>query len=261
MSADLVFSSAQLYSPNLVFGDEGGAPPATDAVLSVVAVLPRLRGTVLTRVGVPMSVVGALPKLRGTVSVRYESNTDRPTVGEVLTRFQQGVPGEDGVAPSWQEAAPLRVPLAAVYQEAVGLQSSVAPEWTEALRTDAYAGVRFQQAANISVGAVPRWQEGRRTDVYVASRFQYAERAITGAAIRFQEAYRDRRNWAASRFQDAVPVSTYTETFEGYGVPLIVGKVSRYQEARRPPAGIWVKPVVPRFKESLSSRGASILAL
>ena len=245
MSADLVFSSAQLHDPNLVFGDDGGTAPSTDAVLSLDATLPRLRGSVLVRTARELSVVGTFPKLRGSVGVNYATNTDRPTVGEVRASFQQAVNTEVGVVPEWQGATTFTSGAQSNYQDAKPLHGAAEMSWQEAARVDTRTPVSFQEAVRRTEGAALRFQEATRVKAFIESMYQAAMRSVVGAEVRFQEAYRDRRNWAAPRFQDAVPTSTQVETFEGPGLPLFAEWDIHYQEARPTPPGIWVKPIVP----------------
>lgn len=242
MAADLVFKAAQTYNPNLVFGEDGGAPPITDAVVSFVASLPGLQGAITTHLGVTVAFAAALPGLSGTIGVRYDSRTERPTVNQVRSRFQDGDDLETGVEQRWQQARPLAVPMSSTYEQALPLRTSVLQAWEDAIRLQRFVRSRFQDGVGLRNGFRTDFQDAIRIQRPVASTFEQALPLRDGRQSRFQDGLRDRRNQTAVRYQEGQRYSIGITTHESRGVPLAMLIHTRYQEAMKPPAGIWIRP-------------------
>lgn len=242
MAADLVFKAAQTYNPNLVFGDDGGAPPISDATISLEATLPGLQGAIPTHLGVTFTLTATLPGLSGTVGVRYDSRTERPLVNQVRSRFQEGEDLETGVEQHWQQAAPLAVPIRSRYEEALPLRTSMRQAWEDAVRLQRFVRNRFQDGIGVRDGFRTSFQEAIRVQRPTASAYQQALPLRDGRRSRFQDGLRDRRNQTAVRYQEGQRYSVGITTHESRALPLAKLIESRYQEAMRPPAGIWVRP-------------------
>ena len=80
---DLVFAQPPRVHPTrLVFGDSDTSTHP-DSLLEVSGALPELVARLHLVIGVPVAWQAALPDLVGTVAVRYQSQTQRPTVAHV----------------------------------------------------------------------------------------------------------------------------------------------------------------------------------
>ncbi|QXV72261.1 hypothetical protein Acf1_00064 [Acidovorax phage ACF1] len=246
MAVDLVFSQAPLTEPpvNLVFGDDGGAPPIVDAVVSLVTELPGLGGPVRVQVGVTVRLTTVLPGMSGTIGVRYASDTQRPTVNETRTRWQDGRPREDGVASTWEDARRVASGTTGRYQEAQGLRAGASSTWEDAARLRTERAGRYQQAAPLQTQPLTaEYQDARRLRTARQGRYQEAIRtSLSPIFQRYQDALRTARKEAAVRYQDAVRLSQGITEYGSRGDALVKGWRGRYQEAMPPPPGIWVRP-------------------
>lgn len=246
MPNDLVFSQAPLTeSPiNLVFGDDGGPPPVSDAVVSFVTSLPPLSGAVRVAIAKGVSLNGALPALGGSVVLRYESNTARPLVNQTRTQWQDGISTDAGVQAHWQDTDRLPVGVETHWQDGIGVRVGVGQRWQDAVQLRNGRAVRYQDATPVDKAVLTlRYQDAARLRRGQDVRFQEAIRTdVPATGVRYQDALRDRRNSAAVRFQQAVPVSKQLTTAESRAQALNKRWDVRYQEAMPPPPGIWVKP-------------------
>jgi len=242
VSADLVFRSAQANDPNLVFGSDDGPPPATDATITLVASLPALRGSVLTHLGQPVTLVASLPKLKGSVAVAYETSTSRPTVADVGSPYQDASHRTTGAQSGFQDGAHANSETSSPWQNAVPLSSGFRGFFTDGIRVSQQQRGRFQDAARVSTAARSQFQDGVRLRSASDSRFQDGIGLQLGRVSHFQEGIRDRRNFTAGRFQDATRYSLGVVAPAQDGMLLTVLVHSEYQDAMRPPPGIWVRP-------------------
>lgn len=249
MAVDLLFKGAPLtgHPVNLVFGQGDDPPPATDATVTLVGRLPGLSGTIPLAPGVTTTLHATLPGLTGTIGIRYNTDTSRPVVNETDMRWQEGVDIATGVEAVWQDSQRLPVGVDTRWQDAVRLHHGVRQRWEDSLRLRRGAEVRFQEAIRLGTPETGmRFQDGVRLRASREVRFQEAIRtSLPPLAVRYQDGLRDRRNWAAVRYQEAVPLSVETTSVEQRAVALDRLWDVRYQEAMRPPAGVWIRPVDP----------------
>lgn len=244
MSADLVFRSAQTNDPNLVFG-ETDAPPVSDATISLVATLPALRGAVRTVLGIRAGLVATLPALRGSVNVVYASTTARPLAAKVASPFQDGVRQEDGVENAYQQAAPLPAGVVAPWTQADRLSSGMIGVFEDGLHTSVSSRSRFDDGIAAGNEARSGFQQGDNIQRQTASWFQEGAGLQLGRVSQFQDGLRDRRNFTAGTFQDAISYSTGVLARAQRAAKLTLLWESLYQDAMRPPPGIWVRPGPP----------------
>ena len=122
MAVDLLFKGVPLtgHPVNLVFGEDD-APPISDATISLVATLPGLTGAVPLAIGVTVAFSGVFPSLTGSIAVTYNSNTERPTVGQVS-------------AP-WQDGADARAPMGVVWEMPMGTPVATQAAWQDGVRS------------------------------------------------------------------------------------------------------------------------------
>lgn len=247
----LVFSSAPVPTPGpvpLVFGDDGGAPPGS-AVVNAVGVLSGLRGKARVALVVRANAAGRGSGLRGQAAATYDTNVQRPVAGETTAQWQGGVEVLAGVSLGHEGAEPVLVVAGAAWQQAVRLSDARGARHGDSDRSARPLIASRWQGAQAVPTAVRqhRWQEAEHLRAHGATGFQQ------GAAVRslantmqHQDAQR-LRNWAAARHEQAVAHSGLVHTGRVRdAAPAHHPWDSRYQEAMRPPPGLWVpNPVVP----------------
>ena len=232
----------------LVFGDDGGGGgQVLNAALVIAARLPGLRVRSLVHVRKDLIAAGRLPGVRCQGAVRYNTDTQRPLANGTTVVYENAVPTRDGLRSRWQESVPLPTEIRSTYQKAVPLQVSTRTQWSEAVRLHQGAEVRFQEAERLATAVLrATYQEGQRVRSAVRALFEEAERLATPVLrARYQEAYRDRRNLTAVHFQQAIPYSASWTEKGGAARPLTKDWVTRYQEAMKPPIGMWIRPEPP----------------
>lgn len=228
---------------DLVFGEDSVAP-IPDAPFSVVGRLPTLRGRAALAVVREFTVRGRMPALGGRVRTTYVSGASRPTVNDTTSSFQQAAPTNESVRARWQESQTWLDEVRGVFQSAQPISTQRRTTWLDSDRVRQDMAARFQEAQRLGVAPIRvPYQDGVRLRNALRQWFQEAERlAIPVTRAQYQDAYRDRRNFTAARFQQAIPYSVAWTEHGGYGVPLNKLWVSKYQEAMRPPIGKWVRP-------------------
>ena len=221
---------------HLVFGDDSGyVPPAVDATLTLASAVAVLSAS---------DISSALP---ANIEASYTSDTARPLVGQVRQRWQDGTRAQSANRSQWTNSQPYRSGAEIRYQEGIRLQSSAGFAWEDTDRLHLSAEVRYQEGVRLATAIKEfRFQEAIRVRSGPRVRHQEGERtSLVPVFIRFQDGYRDRRNWAAVRFQDGVPVSNPVTTFEQRGDAMWQLWRARYQEGMPVPPGKWVKPPTP----------------
>lgn len=240
--SDLVFGLPydDSYPAALVFGDDGSIP-VQDASFIVRGTLPSLRGKTRLAVGKDVRAAGRMPALQGRAVARYFSDTQRPTVNDTTGRFQQANTITDGRRTNWQEAQRVLAAARGRFENAEPQFAAFQAVFQQAKRVHTRRQVRFQIADPLELGPLRVvYQEGLRLRAAVQGRFQEAIRKPTpGLRLRYQDALRDRRNYAAVRFQRAAPYFSTWRHGMRQGVPLGHWWHARYQNAIKPPIGIW----------------------
>jgi hypothetical protein len=102
---NLVFAGTPLIEQplGLVFGDSDTSTHP-DSLLEVSGALPELVTRLHLVIGVPVAWQAVLPDLVGTVAVKYQSQTQRPTVAQVQTWSQVSLVTESGLTQPQQHA-------------------------------------------------------------------------------------------------------------------------------------------------------------
>ena len=252
-SNDLIFGLPldQSLPAHLVFGDDS-EPSIPDGHLSVKGKITRLRGTARIALSKDVTARGRITQgLKGTARLTYNTDTQRPVVGQVTGVFEQGVPTRDGIRATWQEAVALPTENRVVYQQAKPIEDGTRGTWSDAVRLHDGLTSQYQEAERLATRTLrAAYQEGRKVRTAVRALFEEAERLATQTLrARYQDAYRDRRNLTAVRFQQAIPYSALWTERGGAAQPLAKAWVSRYQEAMKPPIGFWTPPKPPKPPE------------
>lgn len=247
---DLVFAENPLTrSPvTLVFGDDAGSNSQPDATLAINAALPALTGAQAIVLGLVVSARFMLPSLTCNATVRYQSQTQRPTVARVQAAAQVAVCTEMGIMVPEQHALRVETGMQAAFTDAILISIPVGIAFVEAQRTATTSCGLFQDGQQIGSRLQAHWQDGMsdRRPQHVSG-FIEADRVQNGVLRRqFQDGLRDRRNWLASRFEDAARrAGSRYRGHAGPGVARRKGWIGRFEDAWVPRPGIHVAALPP----------------
>ena len=240
---DLVFRSP--FAPGqpveLVFGDDGA--PSNDVAARVAIRLPGPRVAMRMVRRKTATVHVRLPGPRVAVIARYESRTDRPTVGRTLSGFGSGAPARAGIAGVYQQAVPAQARLQVQVEPAQTVGVASRQIWQQARAMAAPVRAIAQTGRAVAAEVRQAWQEAVRMRNGNQQRWQ--EGVHTSAALLqlYQETLR-RRSAAASDFTDGRPAGTSVRRVFGHGRGVRIVLRTGYEEARRPVPG-GARPVVP----------------
>ena len=244
---DLVFAQPpRLHPTRLVFGDSDTSTHP-DSMLEVSGALPELVARLHLVIGVPVALQVVLPDLVGTVGVKYQSQTQRPTVALVQTWSQVSVVTESGLTQPQQHAQATNAGAQDQAQNAVSEHFGVSPGYVEAIRSSRELVSQFQDGCATRSRLHANWSDGladRR--VNSTSPFQEGLRAPTVRAVgRFEDGLHDRRAWLENSWAGAIPRVLGYSGHAGAATPLRRFLPSAFQEAWVPRPGVHLIPVTP----------------
>lgn len=234
--------------PGLTGSIEGTYLPLLISEGTIGGTLPGPSGTI--RAGRPndATLAGALPGLTGSVLVTYDLNAERPVVGSVRHAHQIGQPVETGAQSLARKAQSLRPGVDAPHQQAVPLRPGVSAYHQAGLRLRTGSSAGHTEADPLRAGVrVGHQQMLRRARPTVTTGHQEAIGTVVGARTAHQERYRDRRPAVRTGHTEADRLRASVEHTSRTGMPIVLRRRHRHQEAMRPPAGRYVPPVVPPF--------------
>ena len=270
----LVFRQAPVPTPGavrLVFGEsDQPAPSIPDATLSGAAQVTGLRLRIGIRTGAQVQSAAQVTGLRLRVSLQsaavasiaarvtglrlriaavYDVNVQRPVAGETTAQWQGGASVLAGVSLGHEGAEPVLVVAGAAWQQAVRLSDAWGARHGDSDRSARPLIAALWQGAQAVPTAVRQhhWQEAEHLRAHGATGFQQGASVRSLAnTMQYQDAQR-LRNWAAARHEQAVAHSGLVHTGRVRdAAPAYYPWDSRYQEAMRPPPGLWApNPVVP----------------
>ena len=245
--SDLVFAQPPRVHPTrLVFGDSDTSTHP-DSLLEVSGALPELVGRLHLVIGVTLKLQAELPDLVGTVAVKYQSQTQRPTVAQVQTWSQVSMVTESGLTQPQQHAQATNAGALDHAQNAESEHFGVSPGYVEAIRSSREVGSQFQDGCLRRSRLHANWSDGladRR--VNSTSPFQEGLRAPTVRAVgRFQDGLHDRRAWLENSWAGAIPRNKGYTGHAGAAVPLKRFLPSAFQEAWVPRPGVHLTLVTP----------------
>jgi hypothetical protein len=248
---NLVFAGTPLIEQplGLVFGDSDTSTHP-DSLLEVAGALPELVARLHLVNGVPVAWQAVLPDLVGTVAVKYQSQTQRPTVAHVQTWSQVSLVTESGLTQPQQHAQATNAGAQDHSQNAASEHFGVSPGYVEAIRSSREVGTQFQDGCLRRSRLHANWSDGladRR--VNSTSPFQEGHRGPTVRAVgRFQDGLHDRRAWLENSWAGAIPRNKGYTGHAGAAVPLKRFLPSAFQEAWVPRPGVHLIPATPPIK-------------
>lgn len=247
-TVQLLFSQPPVATPGpvrLVFGDDGGTPVIPDVTLHGGGRITGLRLRIGLRVGVRLSGGGRITGLRLQVGAQYRIDVARPTVGQALAPWATSNPLQTGTQDNTQDTQAQPAGAAPRWQHAAPAAAHAADPITNALRAPVATHAAFAQGAALATHAVALHQDAvRSVRTLLAEAFANALRGQTQPLTqRHQDGLRDRRAWRQAHWQVAQPTppKSYTSG-QGPAQWLNKGFGADYQNAMRPPPGIYVPP-------------------
>lgn len=262
----LLFERPPTQNTNLVFGENvvaarvditilGALPGLTANIrlfppveIGISGTLPVLSAAIAVRPALPVVVVGTLPQLSLLAQMSYHTNTQRPTVSRVNDTAQIAVPAEFGNTQQQQHALQTGTATQVGFSEAdihvAGNTSGFAAGSAVPNNISSNFSDAVQTRDN---GTTGKMQDGDRQWLKFFSQFQEADR-IAAARLggRFQDGIRTRTDRQVHLFQEAARL--LEQGYTGHAgaaasTPIFRGGV--FQDARVPPIGVTLIPVVP----------------
>lgn len=213
--------------------------------LKLQARLPRLR--VGAKLGAPREaqVSVRLPKLRLGIMSDYDINVLRPLVANARGQFQQGALGSAEARGQFQQGA--RVSPGPTLGLTMGVHvSALAAGVAEgAVRVRSEALGRHEDAQQMRQGSSVAQQDGLRLRAGGGLRHEDAQPLRAYRRTGHDDRLRHLRPFVHGAFQQAAPARQGAATAVRSGRPVRVGRLVPNQQARKPPAGIWVWPTKP----------------
>lgn len=251
MPENLVYAGTPLIEQplGLVFG-ESDTSTHPDSLLEVAGALPELVARLHLVIGVPVAWQAVLPDLVGTVAVKYQSQTQRPTVAQVQTWSHVSLVTESGLTQPQQHAQATNAGAQDHAQNAASEHFGVSPGYVEAIRSNREVGSQFQDGCATRSRLHANWSDGladRR--VNSTSPFQEGHRGPTVRAVgRFQDGLHDRRAWLENSWAGAIPRALGYSGHAGAAIPLRRFLPSTFQDAWVPRPGVHLIPAIPPIK-------------
>lgn len=234
------------------------APPAE---VTLDATMPGLQVAVEIALVVAVEVIATMPSLTVDMHALYRSEAARPLVGETSSGFQQADGVDAGVHHAQQSGARTPAGWSAGHQAATKEQVGVASGFQDGRSTQNSAAARHQDAQRALALVGTSYANMLRTlRPVLDSTWQGAEGRRSSFTADWQERYRDRRPSLMSSWGEAQRLLTRVADDSAVAVPLIKGWLSSYQEAMKPPPGIYIPSVVvppagdPCYTPPLGSR-------
>jgi hypothetical protein len=228
----------------------GSITAAKFKTVAVTGELPGLSGVISVAHPITVAITGALPGLGGTVEVNFNSDTERPTVGQSTHLHQIAQHVEIGAEDRVQNNLPQFNSSTGLHSTAIRVQSDTtdAVEPLDGLKVN--VGASHTTADKLQPAQVmsPHQEMLRDRRPSVRTRSQDADKLRHMVTTSSQERYRDRRPSLRTAHQTAQALHTMIGSKHNVAIHVRKTFGVRHQEAMRPPAGIET-PVVPPIGE------------
>lgn len=244
----LLFVEGPVSGPpvDLLFGALPGG--STDATATIALTLPAPTLTAWVAEHWTATVSGVvLPGPTVTSTVYYASRTDRPTVAATHGHWGDADARETGVSTGHRLGVALRNGAAAGHGPALGVRSSLAGGWGDADRVRQQRTGTYREARRLQAGQRQApWRamlHDRRPSLAVP--WGPADARRVSRSTDWQERYRDRRPAIRAPWGPADSLRRGTTGSTGTALPVRRPLGVEWREAIRPPAGMWIPPVLP----------------
>ena len=179
-------------------------------------------------------------------AAQYVSGAARPLVGRTASAWQAGIEIETGAQARHQWALRTTIGAASRWQPGQPLERVTSPRHRAAIHLRNGRDSRWQDGQPLRPAPLTtRWRETLRNNrPCIAPRWQQGDRVSRAAGIAWQDTLRLRRG-VDPRWQDGLRRAVQHSEPSRDGRPVRNGWIARYQEAMRPPAGIWMRPSGP----------------
>lgn len=243
--ADLLFERPRVTTGDLVFGDDGA--PTGDASAVIGGEFAPLAGALFARVGTQAHVAGTFAPLVGVIAAVYDSNTQRPIVGQRVAPWQVAdKPSQPGVAAGHRDAAHAPTGWAAFWDRATGVPAGMEHRLPDVLKSSPVARLaRFQDATGVHDGVGFLHQDATRVHAQRDGVFQDGRKVRGSTDFRHQDGDRTKRPSRLVLWQAAQALRAIRGTdFQG-AKPSPHGWAGRFQDGVPPPPGLSLRPVDP----------------
>lgn len=244
MTSDLLFRRALAHHTDLVLGEDG-PPEGFVGTVSMAASFPTITAQAQVAIAYGVQIAVSLSIPTASVTVQYRSETSRPVAGTAADAVQVAAPAQGVAAEHVQLARSLAEPVATHWQAAQHLDGLLATRWADAMLRQMACRSRFQRGASAVAGLAGQFQDAGHAYTRFGNRFQEAQPVSAGAESSFQDALRDRRLVLRDGFEEGCRTLSSVSRRSRTAVSRRSSTDSRFQNARKPPAGIWIAPVVP----------------
>lgn len=228
----------------LVFGEEAPPPAVADTRVSGTAVFTRPTVGGRTRLGVRASASAAFRRPVLQATTRYDSDTDRPLVGEATTSLQRADRLPGGLASKLGDSVPTVSQTATLFDRAIPVDREAADLFADSLRLRQGASNTLLDGTPQPAGHFSTFLDTLRSRIGAANGFQDAAGKAASAAAPFYDADHTVRQAMASGIRDASPLQGALRSLEGRGGRLWARiDTARLQEAMPvPPGRSWYPP-------------------
>ena len=241
---------------SLVFGGDSTVPVVATEV-SIAGVLPALGAHITAAPVYRINLVATLPALGAVAAAHYISGAARPTVSQVVTFAAAALSTELGVMQPEQHAKPIDTGVSSLFVEAMAVNSQLMATAADATPADGRWEAGFQEAATaLDLLSVVASHGLPATRAYLGG-FQEASRHQAARARgRFQDGLHDKRTSARPLWVDAVRKTQGYRGHAGAAVPRHAGRDSRFQDGKRPDAGMTPATPITPFTPCYTPSGA-----
>lgn len=249
----LLFSRPPVSTPGpvrLVFGDDGTDPPAPtipDATLHGAGQITGLRLRVAVRAGVRVHAAGRITGLRLRIGARYDVNVQRPTVGQIASRWQDAAPAFISTRDNWQQTATMPIAVRQGWQDADALAVATVAAWQSAQQQHRAVVAHYEQARRLPTAALlASYQQALSLRHDTRAAFEEALRLPTAPTRVAFEAGLQLRAGGMQRFEVAAPAWHRVRSGMGIAVGMAQRFGGRFEQAMPPPPGQWQRPLPPQ---------------
>lgn len=228
-------------------GVEVSARIAPLTEIAIAGTLPDVAVVLTLDVSIPVAIAMVLPGLQLAAAVQYQSNTQRPTVGQTAALWRVPDAALSGAAFPQQVASKGAAWMQAPWQQARIDPHGINHPLPPALQASPISVQAPQQdATGLPVGSVLQQQDATQLHQPRTDSHQEAQRTHQRTGFRHQDGDHSKRASRATRYQDAKRLHRPQLGRQQKARWAVWGWKARHQDGRVPPIGITLVPVVPK---------------